>query len=44
MARNGEFLAFMKAEDSSEGLFKVAVRRKVYKSLAGKGKTCTLLT
>ena len=33
MRRNGEFLAFMEAEDSSEGLFKVAVHRKVYECL-----------
>ena len=30
---NGEFLVFMDAEDSSEGLVKVATWKKVYKCL-----------
>ena len=29
MAQNDEFLVFMEAEDSSEGLVKVATRKKV---------------
>ena len=33
MGENGEFLVFMDAEDSSEGLVKVATREKVYKCL-----------
>ena len=48
MGKNGEFLVFMDAEDSSEGLVKAAMRKKVYKclevqmyaKLAGQGKTC----
>ena len=31
--KNGEFLVFMDAEDSSEGLVKAATRKKVYKCL-----------
>ena len=31
--KNGEFLVFMEAEDSAEGLVKVATREKVYKCL-----------
>ena len=31
--KNGEFLVFMAAEDSSEGLVKTAMRKKVYKCL-----------
>ena len=31
--KNGEFLVFMAAEDSSEGLVKAATRKKVYKCL-----------
>ena len=31
--KNGEFLVFMDAEDSLEGLVKVAMRKKVYKCL-----------
>ena len=30
---NGEFLVYMDAEDSSEGLVKAATRKKVYKCL-----------
>ena len=33
MAENGEFLVFMQAKDSSEGLVKVAMHKKVYKCL-----------
>ena len=33
MAKNGQFLVFMDTEDSSEGLVKVAMRKKVYKCL-----------
>ena len=33
MGGNGEFLVFMDAEDSSEGLVKAATRKKVYKCL-----------
>ena len=33
MAKNGEFLVFMEAEDSSVGLAKVAPHKTVYKSL-----------
>ena len=39
MGKNGEFLVFMDAEDSSEGLVKAATQKKVYKWLAGQGKT-----
>ena len=41
MGKNGEFLVFMNAEDSLEGLVKVATHKKVWKyaKLAGKGKT-----
>ena len=31
--KNGGFLVFMAAEDSSEGLVKAAMRKKVYKCL-----------
>ena len=31
--QNGEFLVFMDAEDSSEGLVKAALCKKVYKRL-----------
>ena len=31
--KNSEFLVFTEAEDSSEGLVKVAMRKKVYKCL-----------
>ena len=31
--KNGEFLVFMAAEDSSEGLVKAATQKKVYKCL-----------
>ena len=31
--KNSEFLVFMEAEDPSEGLVKVAMRKKVYKCL-----------
>ena len=31
MEKNGEFLVFMAAEDSSEGLVKAATQNKVYK-------------
>ena len=31
--KNGEFLVFMGAEESSEGLVKAAMRKKVYKCL-----------
>ena len=30
MAKNGEFVVFMEAEDSAEGLVQVATREKVY--------------
>ena len=33
MGKNGEFLVFMDAEDSSGGLVKAATRKKVYKCL-----------
>ena len=33
MAKNDEFLVFWENEDSSEGLVKVATRKKVYKCL-----------
>ena len=32
--KTGEFLVFMDAEDSLEGLVKVATRKKLYKCLA----------
>ena len=38
MEKNDEFLVFMEAEDSSEGLVKVATRKKGPR-LAGQGKT-----
>ena len=31
--KHDEFLVFMKAEDSSEGIVKVATRKKAYKCL-----------
>ena len=35
MTKNGEFLVFMEVEDSSEGLVKVAMRKKSMKMPRG---------